>query len=88
VVVLANLVALVLVLGIVFVELKANHNNGVVGSLLDFADSLAGPFNRMFIPSDPQLAISVNWAIALIVYSIAARMVAGVLTRGGSSASS
>jgi len=87
VVLVATVVAGLLVLGIVFTVLEANPRNDIVSAVLDVAKTLAGPFDRMFVPSDPKLATAANWGIALVVYAIVARLIAALLRRVGAALS-
>ena len=76
-------VALLLIVGILFVVLKANQDNGIVSWVNDAAKWLAGPFDGMFTPKDHKLEIALNWGIALIVYVIVGRFIASLLRRRG-----
>ena len=72
-----------IVIGILFVVFEANKDNGIVKAVTDAAKFLAGPFDGMFTPEDRKLEIAVNWGIALIVYVIVGRFIAGLLNRRG-----
>jgi ribose/xylose/arabinose/galactoside ABC-type transport system permease subunit len=78
---IVTLVALVIVLGIAFVVLKANAGNSIVSSVHDAAKLLVGPFDRIFKPKDPRLAIAINWGIAVAVYLFVARVIVRLLRR-------
>jgi hypothetical protein len=78
---IAILVALVIVLGIAFVVLKANMSNSIVSSIHDAAKFLVGPFDGIFKPKDHRVAIAINWGIAIVVYLIVARLIARLLRR-------
>jgi hypothetical protein len=77
----AAIVALVIVIGIVLVVLKANPSNAIVSWFHDAARFLAGPFDGIFKPKDPKVAVAINWGLAAIVYLVAGRLVAGLLRR-------
>jgi hypothetical protein len=83
IVVAATCVAGLLALGIIFTLLSGNPRNDIVSLVFDIARTLAGPFDRMFVPSDPKLATAANWGIALVVYLILARLIAALLRRAG-----
>ena len=75
-------VAVVIVLGIAFVVLKANRHNDIVSAVRDIARWLVGPFDGMFTPKHHhRLAIAINWGIATVVYVIAGRIIASLLRR-------
>jgi hypothetical protein len=74
-------VALVILVGILFVVLKANRHNGIVSTVHDVAKWLVGPFDGMFTPKDHKLAVAINWGIAIAVYAIAGRFLASILRR-------
>jgi hypothetical protein len=77
------IVALLLIVGILFVVFKANPSNGIVSWVHDAAKWLAGPFDGMFTPKDHKLEIALNWGIALVVYVIVGRFIARLLRRRG-----
>jgi hypothetical protein len=77
----AALVALVIVVGIAFVVLDANASNSIVSAVHDAAKFLVGPFDGMFKPSDPKLAVALNWGIAAVVYLVVARVIVRLLRR-------
>lgn len=79
--VITGIVALLIVLGILFVILKANMGNEIVKYIHDAAKFLVGPFDGIFKPKNHQLAIAINWGIALIVYVIIGRVIASLLRR-------
>src|SRR4051812_36430670 len=74
-------VALIISLGVLLVVLEANRDNSLVEAVLDAADWLVGPFGDVFELDDPKLMVAVNWGLALIVYVIVGRTVAGLLRR-------
>jgi len=79
--VITGIVALLIVLGILFAVLKANMGNTIVKDIHDAAKFLVGPFDGIFKPKDPKLAIAVNWGIAVVVYVIVGRFIASLLRR-------
>jgi hypothetical protein len=78
---IVGIVSLLLIIGILFVVLEANPDNGIVNWVLDAAKWLAGPFDEMFTPKDHKLEIALNWGIALVVYVIVGRFIASLLRR-------
>ncbi|GAC1319086.1 MAG: hypothetical protein NVSMB25_09360 [Thermoleophilaceae bacterium] len=76
---IAGLIALLIVVGIAFVVLKANPHNSIVVDVHDAAKSLVGPFDGLFKPKNPKLAIGIDWGIAAILYVIVGRLLARVV---------
>jgi hypothetical protein len=81
VILLATAVALVLVLGILLVVLKANPSNGLVQFVHDAAKFLAGPFDGLFNLQRHKVEVAVNWGIAAVVWYALGRLIAGLLVR-------
>lgn len=76
----AGLVALVIVVGILLVVLEANPDNAVVTVVTDAAETLVGPFERLFTLDDRKLQVAVNYGIAALVYLIVGRLIARLVT--------
>ena len=76
-----RLAALLIVLGILFVVLEANPDNGIASFVNDIADFLVGPFDDLFEPKDEKLATAINWGIAVIVYVVVGTFIARLLRR-------
>ena len=74
-------VALIIVLGILLVVLEANRSNGIVDAIVDAARWLAGPFKDIFSLEDRKLEVAINWGLALLIYVVVGRIVAGLLRR-------
>jgi hypothetical protein len=81
VVLAATAVALVLILGIVLVVLKASPSNDIVQAVRDAASFLAGPCDGMFQLDDNKLEKAVNWGIAAVVWYAVGRLIARLLLR-------
>jgi hypothetical protein len=79
--VIAGVVALVLLIGIVLVLLKANRSNEVVTFFRDAASTLAGPFDGMFTLSPKRVETAVNWGIAAVVWYLVGHLVARLIGR-------
>jgi hypothetical protein len=79
----AGVIAAIIVLGIVFVLLKANPNNGIVSAVHDAARALVGPFDGMFKIHNAKTAVAVNWGIAAVVYLIVGALIARLITMVG-----
>lgn len=79
--VVVGIVAVLIVLGIVFVVLKANPKNTIVRDVHDAAKFLVGPFDDLFTPHDHKLAIAINWGIAVVIYVVVGRIIARLLRR-------
>ena len=76
---IASLVALVLVVGIALVLLKANQSNQIVSAIHDAANWLAGPFNGLFKFDKQRTETAVNWGVAGAVYLIVGRLIARIV---------
>jgi hypothetical protein len=74
-------VAVIIALGVLLVVLEANPSNGIVDLIHDAGSWLVGPFKDVFTLDDRKLEVAVNWGIALVVYVVAGRGVAGLLRR-------
>jgi len=74
-------VAVIIALGVLLVVLKANPSNDVVDLIHDAAAWLVGPFKDFFTIEDHKLEVAVNWGLALAVYVIVGRGIAGLLRR-------
>lgn len=74
-------VAVIIALGVLLVVLEANRDNALVDAILDAARWLVGPFADVFSIDDRKLEVAVNWGLALLVYVIVGRTVAGLLRR-------
>jgi hypothetical protein len=77
----ATAVALVLILGIVLVLLKANPSNDIVQAVRDAASFLAGPFDGLFKLDNNRVEKAVNWGIAAVVWYAVGRVIARLLIR-------
>ena len=63
------------------VVLEANPSNDIVEAIHDAAAWLVGPFEDFFSLDDRKLEVAVNWGLALLVYVLVGRTVAGLLRR-------
>lgn len=77
----ATVVAVIIAAGILLVVLDANQGNSIVSTVTDWARTLASPFDGIFTPRDPKLRVGLNWGLALVVYMVAATVVARLLAR-------
>jgi hypothetical protein len=76
-------VAVILALGVLLVVLEANPANDIVKAVHDAGLWLVGPFEDFFSLDDQKLEVAVNWGLALLVYVVVGRTVAGLLRRPG-----
>ena len=76
---IADVVALILALGIVFVLLKATPSNTIVSHVHDWAHWLATPFNGLFHLHSARGTIALNWGIALVVYLLVGHLIATII---------
>jgi hypothetical protein len=74
-------VAMVIAVGVLLVVLEANPSNELVKSIHDAAAWLVGPFKDFFSLDDRKFEVAVNWGLALVVYVLVGRTVAGLLRR-------
>ncbi|MEO8687959.1 MAG: hypothetical protein ABI611_07035 [Solirubrobacteraceae bacterium] len=74
-------VAVIIALDVLLVVLEANPANDIVKLVHDAGRWLAGPFKDVFTLDDRKLEVAVNWGIALLVYVVVGRLVAGLLRR-------
>ena len=76
---IAAIVALILLVGIALVLLKANQGNDIVGAIRDAASWLAGPFEGLFSFDKQRTETAVNWGIAAVVWFVVGRVIARVI---------
>ena len=82
IVLIGSVVGAIIVLGIVLVLLKANPHNAIVKDIHDAAKTLVGPFDGMFtISHHHRIEVAVNWGIAAVVWVVATRAIARLLSR-------
>lgn len=66
------LLALVVILGIVFVLAPTNADNVIVENVLELADTVAGPFRDVFTADDAEREMVINYGLAAAMYLLAA----------------
>jgi hypothetical protein len=76
---IASIVALILIVGIALVLLKANQGNDIVGAIRDAASWLAGPFEGMFSFDKQRTETAVNWGLAAVVWLVVGRLLARLI---------
>ena len=76
---IAAIVALILLLGIVLVLLKANPANAVVEIVRDAASWLVGPFEGMFDLKRKRTEVAFNWGVAAVVWFVLGRLLARLI---------
>ena len=79
--VVVAVVAAIIAVGVLLVVLEANRSNDLVDAIHSAALWLVGPFKDMFPLDDRKLEVAVNWGLALLVYVLVGRFVAGLLRR-------
>jgi len=77
------IVALIIALGVLLVVLEANRSNDIVDTIHGAAEWLVGPFKDVFELDDRKLEVAVNWGLAVLVYVVVGRTIAGLLRRPG-----
>jgi hypothetical protein len=80
---IAAVIAAIIGIGILFRILGANPQNAIVSFFEGLARFFVGPFDGMFSPRNPKVAVAVNWGIALLVYLVVGRVIANLLRRAG-----
>ena len=78
---IAGIIAVLIVVGILLVVLKANPANDIVDALRETARFFAQPFDAIFELERRRPEIALNWGIAAVVYLVVARLIAKLLTR-------
>lgn len=81
--VVAGIICLLIVLGIILYDLKANGSNSIVKAIHNTANFFASPFNDIFTPKNPRTRLSINWAIAAVVYMVAGSIIAAIIATPG-----
>jgi hypothetical protein len=76
--IVATVVVLLIVAGILLVVLEANPDNGIVSFVTDVAETLVGPFEKLFTLDDRKTEVAVNWGIAAVVYLVVGRVLASI----------
>jgi hypothetical protein len=76
--------ALVVFLGIVLTFAPTNEDNRIVSTILEWAETVAGPFRDVFTADDPDRELLYNYALATLVYLVAASLVTKLPGRRGS----
>jgi hypothetical protein len=71
---LAVLAALTLAFGALLWTLDANRSNSLVGWVLDAAETIDGPFWRIFNLHDATKNHLVNWSLAAVAYLVIGRI--------------
>lgn len=79
----ALIVAAIIVIGLLFVVLKANPHNTIVSGIGDAARALVGPFRHLFTLHDHRAEVAVNYGIAAAVYFVAGQLVAAGVRGAG-----
>lgn len=76
--IVTTVVVLLIVAGILLVVLEANPDNGLVSLVTDVAETLVGPFERLFTLDERKTEVAVNWGIAAVVYLLVGRLLASL----------
>lgn len=76
--VVTSVVVLLIVVGILLVVLEANPGNDLVSLVTDVAETLVGPFERLFTLDERKTEVAVNWGIAALAYLVVGRLLAAI----------
>ncbi len=74
-------IALVILLGIVFVLFEANQDNAIVAFVDDLARTFVRPVGDLFEPRNPKGRVAINWGIAAGLYLLVTQLAAKALRR-------
>ena len=77
--IVAGVVCAIIALAALLIVLDANTANSIVSTIRDWGRSLAGPFDGIFHLSSAKWTVVLNYAIAIVVYSIIAGVIARLL---------
>jgi hypothetical protein len=77
--ILVGVLVALIVLGILLIVLEANRDNVIVAAIKDAAETLVGPFQKLFTLKDLKAEVAVNWGIAAFVYLIVGQVVARLI---------
>ena len=77
--IIAGVVCAIIALAAIFVVLDANAGNSIVSTVEDWGSSLAGPFKGIFHLDSAKWTVVLNYAIAIIIYSLVAGVIARLL---------
>jgi hypothetical protein len=75
----AGVAVVLIVLGIILFDLKANPGNSIVSGIHDAANWLTNPFHGLFSVHGARKTLSINWGIAAVVYLIAGGIIASII---------
>jgi hypothetical protein len=74
--------ALIVALAVVLILAPANDDNVIVSTIFDWAEQVAGPFKDVFALDGAEREKVVNYALAAVVYLVAASLVTKLPTFG------
>ena len=75
----AGIAFLLIVLGIILFDMKANPGNSIVSGIHDAANWLTTPFHGLFSVHGARKMLTINWGIAAVVYLIAGLIIASII---------
>jgi hypothetical protein len=78
---IAGVIALIIIVGIVLVLIKANQQNDIVDFVLDIGRFFTKPFHDLFPQDNPRTDIVVNWGIAALAYLLVGALLARLARR-------
>jgi hypothetical protein len=76
-----GVIVAIIVIGILFMVLKANRDNQIVTLVTDVAETLVGPFRDLFDLRSREAEVAVNWGIAAVVYLLIGRLALSLARR-------
>lgn len=77
----ANVVAAIIVVGILLFVFEADRGNDLVAAVFDAAKWLIDPFAGLFSIDNRKTELAVNWGIAAAIYWLAGMLIARLLAR-------
>ncbi|HEY8371125.1 MAG TPA: hypothetical protein VIL00_00095 [Pseudonocardiaceae bacterium] len=80
---LGNLAAMLLTMHVVLTIAGANPDNGITRFVAHWAEPLALGFRDLFLPSDAELRVLVNYGIAAVFWLVVASLGGKLINRVG-----
>lgn len=74
-------IAIVIAIGIAFVVLDANQDNGIVTVITDIGSFFVEPFKGIFSLDDAKGQVALNWGIGAVVYVLVGHLIARLVAR-------
>ena len=76
VLVITGIIAGFIALAILLVIVDANQGNVIVNAIIEVGSFFSTPFHNMFLQSDPEMNVLINWGLAALAYLLIGGVVA------------